>query len=64
MRIPGFREIRVLLHGDLAARIDELAREHGESIESYIETVLRERGAFTGPKAQIYTEQKRLRDEE
>lgn len=62
MEPPIFRVFRVQLHGDLARLVDGLARENGESIESYIETVLREKTNFSGPKAELYRAQKPSRD--
>ena len=38
--------------------IDDLARQSGESVESYIETVLRKLTGFTGPKSGLYLDQK------
>lgn len=58
-----FLEVRVLLHSDLAALVYELARASGESLEGYIETVLREKTGFTGPRSSIYTAQKLRPDE-
>jgi hypothetical protein len=54
VKIPRYLEYNVLFHEDLVRRIDELARKNGESIESCIETVLRERFGFDGPKNEIY----------
>lgn len=59
-----FTQLRLTLHTDLARRLEDLAREQGESIESYIETILREKTGFTGPKWWVYQGQKPSRDED
>jgi hypothetical protein len=59
MKQTHFIEIRISLHRDLEVALDRLAREANQSLESYVETLLRDKAGFKGPKAPKYLDQTR-----
>ena len=49
MKITVFNRVEITLHEELLKRLVQRARQNGESVESYIERVLRADVEFTGP---------------
>ncbi len=58
MEPASYNEVSTLFHEDLLRRIEELAIRNGESMESCVESIVRERFGFQGPKHPIYRRDK------